>query len=438
VLTRSSGGTTATSSSGTSLSVAWLFDNTTTDSTGNYNGSLVNGATYGVSTATMPYLGQGQTLYLVQSMNQNQSFQVDNSVLNLAYTSFTIEAWIYPSIVTGDNGIFGICQCSSCSNQCLYLLIRGARLYAGFYLNDINGLLTVTVNTWHHIAFVYNYETQQQILYINGVQDNSKSNSACLQRTNATINIGSTQLLLTKNYFSGHIDNLRIVTRAKSASEILSDASLIAYYSFDLPSPNYDSGPNGLHGSSVNTASVTGRVNQAMRFIGSSSYFQAYGFYQLGYGVYANRPYSVSIWINPASTAACAFLQQSTTATGGSCFNMLGLWTYTGQTAQIIAQGYAWPAIVGPFITINTWIHISWTFSLANGYALYVNGNYYGTTGYFSYTGTTGVITWLQLGYNFGCSSQYITNAAYQGSIDEVYLYNRELSATEVRTLANP
>jgi len=59
VLTRSSGGTTAPSSSGTSLSVAWLFDNTTTDSTGNYNGYLVNCATYGVSTSIMPYLGQG-------------------------------------------------------------------------------------------------------------------------------------------------------------------------------------------------------------------------------------------------------------------------------------------------------------------------------------------------------------------------------------------
>ena len=59
VLTRSSGATAAPSSSGTSLSVAWLFDNTPTDSTGNYNGYLVNGATYGVSTSIMPYLGQG-------------------------------------------------------------------------------------------------------------------------------------------------------------------------------------------------------------------------------------------------------------------------------------------------------------------------------------------------------------------------------------------
>lgn len=384
----------------------------------------------------MPYIGQGQALDVLASANQ--SFQVTSPFLSLAYTSFTIEAWIYSSSVSGDCGIFGQCQCSSCSNQCLYFITRSARLYAGFTLNDVNGLTTIAVNTWYHIAFVYNYATGTQILYLNGVQDNAKSSASPYQGTNGTITIGSTQLFSTTSFFSGYIDNVRIVTRAKSATEILSDASLIAYYSFDLPSPTMDNGPNGLNGTAVSTSIVTGRVNEAMRFIGASSYFQAYGFYQLGFGVHYNKPFSISMWINPSATTSCVFIQQSATATGGSCFNMLGIWTYTGMTAQLVAQGYAWPTIYGPFITINTWIHVSWTFSLANGYSLYINGNYYGTTGYYSYGGTSGVITWLQVGYNFGCSSAYISNAAYQGIIDEIYLHNRELAASEVAALANP
>jgi len=64
------------------------------------------------------------------------------------------------------------------------------------------------------------------------------------------------------------------------------------------------------------------------------------------------------------------------------------------------------------------------TFSLANGYSVYVNGNFYGTTGYYSYGGTSWVITWLQVGYNFACSSAYISNAPYQDIIDEIYLHN--------------
>ncbi|CAF5004183.1 unnamed protein product [Rotaria socialis] len=117
---------------------------------------------------------------------------------------------------------------------------------------------------------------------------------------------------------------------------------------------------------------------------------------------------------------------------------MLGIFAYTGNSGQWVAQGYAWPTIYGSPITLNTWTHISWTFSLTNGYRLYINGVYYGTTGYYSYGGTSGAITWIQIGYNFGCSSAYITNAGFQGIIDEVYVHNREITAAEVSALANP
>ncbi len=427
--------TTTTTTVTTYFSVSWSFDNVTDDLYGIYDGQLINGASYSVSSSTVPYVGQGLALSLSSSLNQ--SFQVASPFLNMSYTSFTIEGWIYSSSYAGDNGIIGQCQCSSCSNQCFYFIVRAYKLYVGFTLNDLNGLTTLAANTWYHVAFVYNYTAQQQILYLNGVQDNIKSNAAAYQGASGTITIGSTQIYPSTNYFNGYIDNLRIVTRAKSATEILTSASLIAYFSFDLPTPTVDSGPNGINGTSVNTATVTGRVNQGMRFTGSSSYFQAYGFYQAGFGVNYNKPFSISLWISPAATTSCSYVQQSTTATGGSCFNQLGIWTYTGNSAQLVAQGYAWPTIYGPFITLNTWVHVSWTFSLANGYSLYVNGVLFGTTGYYSYGGTTGVITWLQVGYSFSCSSAYISNAAYQGVIDEIYIHNRELSASEVRALAS-
>jgi len=126
-----------------------------------------------------------------------------------------------------------------------YFITRAARLYAGLILNDISGLQTITVNTWYHVAFVYNYAALQQILYLNGVQDNIQSNVSPYQGTNGTITIGSAQLFSTTSSFSSYIDNLRIFTRAKSASEILSDASLTVYYPFDLPSPTMDNGPMG-------------------------------------------------------------------------------------------------------------------------------------------------------------------------------------------------
>jgi hypothetical protein len=401
-----------------------------------YNGDLVNGASYNPISTNQPYLGNGRALSLSSSLNQ--SFIVSTPFLNLAYTSFTIDAWIYSlTSYIGDNGIFGQCECSTCANECFYLIVVGTHLYAGFTLNDLSGSSILTSATWYHVAFVYNYQTQQQIIYLNGVQDGIKSNAAPYQGTIGIIQIGSTNVSLTTNYFNGYIDNVRVTTIAKSAAEILSDASMIACYSFDLPSPNVDNSPNGLDGTSVNTAISAGRVNQAIHFSGSSSYFQAYGFYQAGFGVYTNKPFSISMWINPSSTAGCAFVQQSTTQTGGSCLNMIGFFSYSGLGGQLVVQSYGYPAIFGPFITMNTWTHFSWTYISTNGYTLYVNGVLFGSTGAHSLS-ASGDITWLQIGYNFPCATGYIPNAAYQGSIDEIYIHNRELTQTDVTTLANP
>jgi hypothetical protein len=267
---------TSTTVSPTIVSVMWSFDNTPTDLYGVYNGQLISGATYSTVATNQTYFGYGQALMLTAS--SNQSFLVSSPFLDLTYTSFTIEGWIYLfASFAGDRGIFGQCQCLTCPNQCLYFLVRANRLYIGFTSNDLVGSMTLAATTWYHVAFVYNYQTQQQILYVNGVQDSIKSSSQPYQGKNGTIQIGSTQALLAKNYFNGYIDNLRLTTRTKSASEILIDASLIARYSFDSPNPNSDNGLNGLNGTSTNTISVNGRVNQAMRFTGSASYFQAYG-----------------------------------------------------------------------------------------------------------------------------------------------------------------
>ncbi|CAF5141225.1 unnamed protein product, partial [Rotaria sp. Silwood1] len=123
--------------------------------------------------------------------------------LNLYSTSFTIELWIYPIINnTEDYGIFSQCQCSTCTNQCFYLTIRSFHF-----------------NTWYHIAFIYNYNIDEQILYINRIQDNIKLNTNSYQITNGIIEIGASKIGLIKNSFNGYIDNCKISLRAKSSIE---------------------------------------------------------------------------------------------------------------------------------------------------------------------------------------------------------------------------
>ncbi len=61
--------------------------------------------------------------------------------------------------------------------------------------------------------------------------------------------------------------------QAKNANEILTDATLVTYHSFDSGLYS-DSGPLSLLVTVGNITSVTGRVNQAISFTSNLSYYQ--------------------------------------------------------------------------------------------------------------------------------------------------------------------
>ncbi|CAF1438448.1 unnamed protein product [Didymodactylos carnosus] len=399
-----------------------------------YNGVLINGATYytspGNTYATTPYFGLGQSLYLQSSLNQ--SVIINSTFFNFSYTSFTVEAWIYPTTLSGDNDILGQCQNSLGTNLCLYLILRGGRMFMGFAPNYLSGVTVLSANTWHHVAYVYNYQTQQQILYLNGVQDATQSSVSPYQGQNGSITIGTSSILSTSNFFNGYIDNVAVTTRAKSATEILNDGTLSFYFSFDNPSPSLDNGPNGLNCTISNGATVSGRVNQAIRLNGATSYVQLYGFYQWGF--IAAKPFSFAMWINPISTYGGTLLHFSSSNTGGSCLSLMGI-TIGG---QIIVQAWYsnYPSIVGPQLSTNTWTHIGFTYSTTNGMILYYNGVAYLSLAVPSFY-NNGYIQYLNFGSNLACCGcSNVPNYLFQGSLDELYVYRREISASEMSTLA--
>ena len=61
--------------------------------------------------------------------------------------------------------------------------------------------------------------------------------------------------------------------RTKNATEILDDATLVAWSSFDNGSLT-DSGPLRLQVTAVNLTSTNGRINEGIQFISNSSYYQ--------------------------------------------------------------------------------------------------------------------------------------------------------------------
>ncbi len=239
--------------------------------------------------------------------------------------------------------------------------------------------------------------------------------------------------------------------QAKNASEILDDATLVCWYSFDISSQN-DSGPLRLIGTVVNISFVNGRVNQAIKFDSNSSYYQVgekkfffdlfqwfvqiYGFVLLGISNYA---YSIALWINPLIINGSTLVHRSTTIDGKDwCLDLIGL-SPIGQIILTVSND-SLGELVGPIVSANVWTHIVYTYSTINGLQLYINGSLNGSTVPMAYLASDEVNI-LTLGNPLQANAgnvQSILSNVFNGSIDEFRVYSRELNITDVYKLANP
>jgi hypothetical protein len=286
---------------------------------------------------------------------------------------------------------------------------------------------------------VYDYSTSTQYIYLNGVLEGSRSSNA-YQGMGGSIVIGAIDNG-TMHYFTGRIDQVSLITEAKSADEILDDATLVCYFSFDS-NPYADSGPLNLIGSGVNfTAAVgDGIINDAISFTVASSYYVVGGLSKLGI---IGQPYSISIWINPTS------VNGGTIAHVTKCsYSCVALWclAFIGFTSGGHIAIQSWRTVggsnlvslTGPVAPINAWTHVVQTYSPANGMCLYINGSLVNQSSTFTYSASNAP-NYIYLGsfpWAVCVGANTIAMGQYYGLLDEFRLYSREITATEVYTLA--
>jgi hypothetical protein len=233
------------------------------------------------------------------------------------------------------------------------------------------------------------------------------------------------------SYFNGYIDQVFYVNRAKNWSEILDDATLVVYYSFNGGSL-LDSSSNGINGTGVQVI----LINDSLLLNTTSSYFQAKSFVLLGT---SNRSYSIALWINPSLTNGSTLVHLSVNESGADsvCWDMMGF----DQQGQLISQTRynGLTTLVGPLIPANVWTYIVQTYSANNGLQVYVNGTFIIGTGSLIYVPITQpyIITLGSCLSGCGiCSNSSIVPTTYTGLIDEFRVYSRELSLTDIQTLA--
>jgi hypothetical protein len=306
-------------------------------------------------------------------------------------------------------------------------------------IDDLTGTTILSTNRWYHVAFVYDYSTSTQYLYLNGLLEGSGS-SGTYQGASRDMIIGAVYTDPT-DFFSGYMDQVSLITSVKTATEILYDATFVCYFSFDTTS-YADSGPWNFSGTAIGLTPAigTGRINDAVSFPSANTYFTFGGLNLLGT---SNQSYSMALWIQPTSVTGGTIVYVSkcnTNCASNWCMPFIGF-TSTG---QIVTQSWSAGTLVtltGPTVFVNVWTHIVYTYSSTNGMRLYLNGLLFQQSSIFSYLGS-GTSNFIYIG-SFPLTSctqtvGIISGSQYYGIIDEYYVYARELTAAEVTALANP
>jgi hypothetical protein len=197
---------------------------TTLDASGNGNvGTLSNGAVFAAGK-------NGNALSLD---GVNDFVNLGNGASLQLTGSTTISAWINAAGFPGDDAVVVSKRTSSPLGLQLDTTVdRGVRT-VGFKLTSASGAnmfrygtSVLQVNTWYHVAGVYNASAQTLTVYVNGQLDNGVlvgTVTTTQQNSNQSVHVGQRPGLPGTNNFNGRIDDVRIYSRALSQAEIQAD-----------------------------------------------------------------------------------------------------------------------------------------------------------------------------------------------------------------------
>ncbi len=378
----------------------------------------------------------------------------DNDSLNLS-TNFTVSGW-FKRTTTGNAG-----KIYTSGTQANYWMVGIAGATNNFLcfternIADYCGAINVNPSIWHHATFVKNGDSGANVnIYLDGVFYTTASvGTVSTPSGNKRIGAWTESTAIAMN---GSIDDVRIYNRALTGNEILAiynagglkintstaqlqagtslTSGLVGHWTFDgkyltATKARDTSGfanDGILTGANGKPVSRPGRLGQALAFDGVDDYV-------ISSSLINTSPVTVSAWVKLTSyPAAKGLVTGFVNGIGGAAYdkdlyiNTDGrLYFYVYDGAQRTTSAPTSP------IPLNTWVHVMGT---ANGSAAkaYVNGVEVGSVAagatYTSYT-----VPNLLIQGTSGLAS--IAGGYMAATIDDVRVYNRALTASEVTAL---
>jgi hypothetical protein len=312
---------------------------------------------------------------------------------------------------------------------------------------DFDMGITLTNNSWTHIVVTRQGSTI--IAYKDGIQTAQNTSFSVTFTNDTSVRIGYATSF--DNPYSGSLDDVRIYNRALSAAEVqalyasgsakinsspanLVTKGLIGWWTFDggsITDKIYDSSGNGHNGYFINgatsTAKIIGKLGQALSFDGIDDYAQVGGISDLDLS--GTNQISLSGWIYPTAAQNYPSIIAKQDGGGGE----YGL-TYGNNTnlkpSLWLNLGGDWGSRVDAIgaIPLNQWTYVTATYDGSNA-KIYINGLLNNTAAASGNLAENSDNVYIGMGNS--------TNFIAKGSIDDVRIYNRALSATEVQQLYN-
>ena len=414
-------------------------------------GSAYNGTASNVIYDYSPSSPPSNITYTTGKFGKAAVFNGSNSLVTVSSSlpwanSFSISMWLKPSSgLSASNYYIPFYQKgydSSIGGTGLafytygYVLQPWVGSIGGSYYNIFN-TGTLTANQWNHVVLTRNYGVAWE-LFLNG------SSLGTYTAQGLTNDFSDTEYYFGGFFggsysYNGEIDQVRIFDKALSLGEInsvynettttaalgtISNPSTVAYYK--MQDATDETGSYNGTASNVDF-NVQGKYGFAGLFNGSSSVISASNPNSLG------GARSFSAWIKTTSTD----FQGIITNGGGSHASGLNMFVYNNKLYSTSGKGNG--ENYGPTSSANVntgdWVHCVLTMSgtaIGSTLKTYVNGSLDGT-----HT-TTVLITDTYAAFRIGGRYINSSNAAYfNGAIDQVRIFDKEISASEVTTLYN-
>ena len=282
----------------------------------------------------------------------------------------TIETWIFPTSVSGYKSIISKNNISTNNDWDLALDSTGKLNW--FYWRGSSQVLTsttaVTLNTWSHVAFVYNRSSQQINLFINGANTAGAAYSPTRDLGSSSLKIGASYAGMvgsTTAYFSGYMSQFRIVQNnlpvlysSNFTPSLVPLTSIPGTKLLTLQSSTIkDNSPSALR---IETnVPVTGLSATSDGYY--SHYFDGTG----DYLTIPNNPafnvgsenFTIEFWFYTTNLVANWYIfgKGDAATVAGSSFSFANL----GTTWQIYYNTSSTLSLTQPVFTTNQWTHIA-------------------------------------------------------------------------------